>query len=71
MKAQGVNMGWFVHVFFPFFSATWSFFRVNTMVLASEQSELSTEATAEFLESSSLRGDDNLIGKKGVLGTCL
>lgn len=40
-------------------------------MLVNEQSELLAEATAEFLDSSSLNSDDNLIALKGFLRTRL
>lgn len=48
-----------------------SLFHMDTMMLVNEQSELLAEATAEFLDSSSLNSDDNLIALKGFLRTHL
>lgn len=53
------------------FSASPSFFHVNTMLHINEQSEVLAEATAEFLESGSPSSDDSFIRKKGILGMCL
>lgn len=64
-------MSWFVHIFVPSFSTSCPFFHVNMVVLINEQTQILTEATAKFLKNSSPRSDDNLTGKKGVLGTCL
>jgi len=44
---------------------------MDTMMLVNEQSELLAEATAEFLDGSSLNSDDNLIALKGFLRTRL
>lgn len=43
---------------------------MDTMMLISEQAELLVEGIAEYLDSSSLKSDDYMIARKGILGIC-
>ena len=50
---------------------TYSLFHITSKMLTNEQPELLVVSVAEYLESSSLSSDDNLIASKETLGTCL